>query len=131
MTTHQFPVRIYYEDTDHGGVVYHANYLKFMERGRSEYLRSHGVQQKQLQQEYGILFAVTHMDIRFITPAHLDDALSVESTITHIKGARITFSQRIMRQDVCISEAEVHLACIHERGKACRIPQYMLERLGE
>ncbi len=129
MSTQQLSVRIYYEDTDHGGVVYHANYLKFMERGRTEYLRSFGLQQKQLHQEDGILFAVTHLDIRFITSAHLDDALIVESSITHIYGARITFHQRILRHDTLISEAEVHLACMNQHGKACRIPKHILHQL--
>jgi len=119
-----WPVRVYYEDTDHGGVVYYANYLKFMERARSEFLRSAGLELDKIDTEFGVLFAVIEANIRYRTPAVFNDMLSVESCITSLRGARITFKQSIFRQadHKLLSQADIHLACIMRSGKASRIP---------
>ncbi len=133
MSTHQFPIRVYYEDTDHGGVVYYANYLKFMERGRTEFLRSHGINLDRVHQEQGVMFAVTHVDIHYHTPAIFNDALHVESALTQCKGARLQFTQRILRteasQTTLLTQAVVDLACIDDAGKPSRIPSNLLSVL--
>lgn len=117
-------IRVYYEDTDHGGVVYYANYLKFMERARSEFLRSAGLELDSIDTEFGVLFAVTEANVRYHKPAVFNDLLIVESSITHLRGARITFQQRIFRQQdrTLLTEAAIHLACINRDGKVSRIP---------
>jgi len=117
-----FPVRVYYEDTDHAGVVYYANYLKFMERGRTEMLRSCGIEQSDIQTQYCVVFAVTEANIRYLSPAHFDDALDIESQITTLKGARLSFLQKVWRNQDLLAEATVHLACMDLNGKAKRIP---------
>jgi len=127
MTTFYFPVRVYYEDTDHAGVVYYANYLKFMERGRTEMLRSLGIEQSHLQEKYGIVFAVTEANIRYFIPARFDDALQLESQILILKGARLSFLQKIWRNETLLTEATIHLACMDLNGKAKRIPKVILE----
>jgi len=117
-------IRVYYEDTDHGGVVYYANYLKFMERARSEFLRSAGLELDIIDQEFGVLFAVTEAHVRYHAPALFNDLLVVESSITQMRGARITFKQYIFRQKnhKLLNEAEIHLACIKRNGAVSRIP---------
>ena len=117
-------IRVYYEDTDHGGVVYYANYLKFMERARSEFLRAAGLELDVIDREFGVLFAVTEAHIRYPAPARFNDMLIVESSIIKMRGARIIFSQRILRQNnrKLLTEAEIHLACIKRDGSVSRIP---------
>lgn len=129
-----FDIRVYYEDTDHGGVVYYANYLKFMERGRTEFLRTLGINLDQVQKEFGVMFAVTHADIHYLTSAHFNDALQVSSRLTTARGARLSFEQHINRPQQSktstpISNAIIKLACVDANGKACRIPQAILNIL--
>ncbi|HXH64352.1 MAG TPA: tol-pal system-associated acyl-CoA thioesterase [Mariprofundaceae bacterium] len=123
--SHMLPVRIYYEDTDHGGVVYHANYLKYMERGRTEFLRTGGIELDELEAESGVLFAVTEIRVRYHLPARFNDALAVESALTGMRGARLSFHQVIRRpaDAALLVEADVHVACIDRQGKARRIPE--------
>ncbi len=125
-------VRIYYEDTDSGGVVYHANYLKFMERARSEYFRSHGFLVAELAQN-GFVFPVVHMELDFKAPALHDDLLTVETAPVVVGGASVSLQQRIVRErdGRLLVEGTVVLACITPRLKAQRIPlaiRQMLER---
>jgi len=124
-------IRVYYEDTDHGGVVYYANYLKFMERARSEFLRSAGLELDNIDDEFGVLFAVTEANIRYHKPAVFNDLLMVESSIPKLRGARISFKQRIFRQQdhTLLTEADIHLACITCDGKVSRIPAPVANRL--
>ena len=132
MNAHQFPIRVYYEDTDHGGVVYYANYLKFMERGRTEFLRAHNINLDQVHQQEGVMFAVTHADIHYHISARFNDALSVESILTQARGARLQFVQRIWRQQdtpLLLAEAGIDLACIDNAGKPSRIPAKLLSIL--
>jgi acyl-CoA thioester hydrolase len=123
--SHRLPVRVYYEDTDHGGVVYHANYLKYMERGRTEFLRAGGIELDALEAEAGVLFAVTDIRVRYHQPARFNDALAVESALTGLRGARLSFHQVVRRtaDDALLVEADVHVACIDRQGKAKRIPE--------
>ncbi|OOF41135.1 tol-pal system-associated acyl-CoA thioesterase [Rodentibacter mrazii] len=108
----RFPVRVYYEDTDAGGVVYHARYLHFFERARTEYLRKQNFSQQILLQEQQAVFVVKSMAIDYCIPAKLDDYLIVETEVMAIKGATILFEQRLMRETVILSKATVKVAYV-------------------
>ena len=123
--THQFEVRVYYEDTDCGGVVYHANYLKFMERARTEGLRSLGLEQGDIAAQDDIIFALSQSDIRYLRPAIYDDLLRVETDLFAVKGARILFKQAIYRDDTLLVKADITIATISKIGQAKRIPEYI------
>lgn len=120
---HHFPVSVYYEDTDAGGIVYHANYLRFMERGRSEMLRYLGFEHRVLLAEEGVSFAVRGMTIEFVTPGRLDDRLEVETRITDIGGASFCVAQEVRRDGVLLAEANLKLVVITPAGKAARLPK--------
>ena len=121
--THLLPVRVYYEDTDFSGVVYHASYLRFLERGRTDFLRLAGVDQSTLHAEgEGLIFAVRRMTIEFIKPARMDDVLEVITTTHEVRGASITLDQRVMRGDDVLIEARVQVAFV-SGGRARRIPE--------
>ncbi|MDR2926355.1 MAG: tol-pal system-associated acyl-CoA thioesterase [Azoarcus sp.] len=107
-----FPVRVYYEDTDAGGVVYYANYLRFCERARTEWLRALGVEQQRLLAERGALFVVRHVRADYLAPARLDDSLTVESTIHDMRNVSVLFSQRIFREDKLLFTAEVKIVSV-------------------
>nr|WP_218165652.1 tol-pal system-associated acyl-CoA thioesterase [Serratia proteamaculans] len=108
----RWPVRVYYEDTDAGGVVYHARYVAFFERARTEMLRQHNFHQQQLLSE-NVAFAVRRMTVDYLVPARLDDLLEVQSEITSMRGASLTFAQRIVNSDgTLLSQADVLIACI-------------------
>ena len=109
-------MRVYYEDTDAGGVVYYANYLKFMERARTEWLRALGFEQDHLREEQGVIFAVRHVVVDFVRPARFNMALQVDSRITACRGASLTFDQRITRAgeppaDV-MCQGQVQVVCL-------------------
>lgn len=109
-----WPVRVYYEDTDATGVVYHANYLRFMEHGRTEWLRALGIEQDRLREEEGVVFAVTAVDLKYLTPASFNELLTVRSSLTHKGGASLTFEQDILRvtdQAVCC-RGSVKVVCL-------------------
>jgi len=125
--THVFPVRIYYEDTDHGGVVYYANYLKFMERARTEFLRDLGLELDALESTFDILFAVTEAHVRYRSSAHFNDVLTVESSLTQARGARLAFRQNIYRKNKTLVEGDIHLACMDRTGHPRRIPEEVLQ----
>ena len=122
----QLDVRIYYEDTDHGGVVYHANYLKYMERGRTECLRLWGFEQSEMARDSDTLFALTRSDIRYLSPARFDELLTVHTHILEAKGARMHFMQQICRGETLLVEGDIYLACMNAAGKPKRIPQSLL-----
>lgn len=123
---HTIAVRVYYEDTDLAGIVYHANYLKFMERARTDYLRDHGIDQTAMAAgqdgREGLFFAVRSMDIGFISPARFDDMLSVETMPVSASGARATMDQRVMRGTQVLCTARVSVACISSSGRPTRFP---------
>ncbi|WP_150539986.1 tol-pal system-associated acyl-CoA thioesterase [Actinobacillus vicugnae] len=106
-----FPIRVYYEDTDAGGVVYHANYICFFERARTEYLRQVGFSQQQLLAG-SFAFVVKKLEIDYKIPARLDDLLRVETIVTELKKATIVFQQQLWRDDICLSEAKVTVASV-------------------
>lgn len=117
------PVRVYYEDTDAGGVVYHARYLHFFERARTEYLRTIHFSQQILLEQKRLAFVVKSMTIEYNTPAKLDDYLTVETEISALRGATLIFNQRLVRNALILSEATVKVACVDlEKMKPVAIP---------
>jgi acyl-CoA thioester hydrolase len=124
--THRLPVRVYYEDTDAAGLVYHARYLHFMERARTEMLRAAGGDHPKLMAEEGLAFAVRRLAIEFVRPARLDDLLAVETVMTGFTGARIELSQRVLREGAAIAECTLTLVCLDRSGRARRIPAQLL-----
>ncbi len=122
MTVHTLPARVYWEDTDASGLVYHASYIRFMERGRTELLRSLGLEQRQLLDgATPIYFVVRAMQLDFRKPAVLDDMLSVETRPVELGGASLTLDQRVMRGDEALATAMVKVVCV-EDGRARRMP---------
>ena len=128
MTTHRFPVRIYYEDTDFSGNVYHAAYLKFFERGRTEFLRDIGVHHFELAKD-GIAFAVRSMEISFDGAAHIDDLLEVTTQVEAMTGARLTLAQTMARDGAILTRAMVVVVAIKTQGGVARMPKALLARL--
>lgn len=131
--TFQWPVRVYYEDTDAGGVVYHAGYLRFFERARTERLRVLGFEQDELRAREGIVFAVKSMNLDFIKPARFNDLLWVNARLAEVKRASLVFEQEIRRQDGAselLCKADVRVACLDANSfKATAIPDYLLQRI--
>ncbi|ACT60072.1 tol-pal system-associated acyl-CoA thioesterase [Hirschia baltica] len=129
---HILPVRVYYEDTDFTGVVYHANYLKFFERGRSDFLRFAGMSHEKLAQEQNPLaFAVARMEIDFKRPAKIDDALTVHTRFVGSKGARLLFNQKICRNDTLLCSADVTIVQINMDGQLIRPTKELLSAWGQ
>ena len=121
------PVRIYYEDTDAGGVVYHSNYINFMERARTEYLRELGVEQDALAAEHGIIFAVRAVDIQFLAPARYNDLLQVSVSRPIGGGASVRFSQTIVRGDTTLATANIRIVSLDPNTlRPRRIPAFLL-----
>ncbi len=120
--SHRFEIRVYYEDTDLAGIVYYANYLKFIERGRTEMLRALGVDQMQIKAESGIVFAVRRVEADFLMPAVMDDLLVVETEVKALTAARIGLTQRVLRGEDALFSAEVTLVALTENGRPARIP---------
>ncbi|MGX2955581.1 tol-pal system-associated acyl-CoA thioesterase [Ursidibacter sp. B-7004-1] len=124
-----FPIRIYYENTDAGGVVYHAQYLNFFERARTEFLRSLSFSQENLLRDK-IAFVVKKIEIDYKVPARLDDLLNVETTIIDIKKASILFQQKLLKDNLCLSEAKVLVACVDlNRMKPIAVPQEIYQAM--
>lgn len=119
---HRFPVRVYFEDTDLSGVVYHANYLRFIERARSDMIRLAGVDQRGAMEAGGGAYAVADLRIRFIAPAKLDDVLVVVSRLMRIRAPSVVIHQRVMRGDVLLTQAEVTAALVAPNGRPRRQP---------
>ena len=117
---HRLPVRVYYEDTDFSGLVYHASYLRFLERGRTELLRAAGADQSALHTE-GLVFAVRRLTIDYLRPARMDDVLSIETSTRDVRGASLAIEQRILRDDVVLVTASVQVAAI-AGDRPVRIP---------
>jgi acyl-CoA thioester hydrolase len=114
-------VRVYYEDTDFSGRVYHASYLRFLERGRTEWLRRRGFAHRDLAENSDAVFVVRSLQIEFLAPAMIDDLLVVETSVADVRGASIDFKQRVLRSDKILVTAEVLVASIRE-GRPARIP---------
>ena len=121
-------VRVYYEDTDFSGRVYHASYLRFLERGRTEWLRRRGFGHRNLAESSGAVFAVRSLQIEFLAPAMMDDLLEVETHVALVRGASIRFHQRVVRGDKELVTAEVLVASLRD-GRPARIPADLRRRL--
>ena len=120
--SHRFELRVYYEDTDLAGFVYYANYFKFIERARSEWVREMGVDQAAMKAEQGVVFAVRRVEADYIQPAVFDDMLDVETWATSITPARMVMQQEVKRGDTVLFRAVVTIVCIAASGKPCRLP---------
>lgn len=120
--THVLPVRIYYQDTDAGGIVYHARYLDFAERGRNEMMRLLGADHPGLLRDSGVLFAVRRCEIDFRAPARLDDLLEVRTRVRAVGGASLDLEQIVQRGDTPLVTILLKLACINAAGRAVRLP---------
>jgi len=128
--THVFPVRVYYEDTDFSGVVYHANYLRFMERGRSEFLRLAGAgHQGLLATPEPLVWAVRRMGIDFRKPARMDDALTIRTAVRELAGARMRLDQAVLRGRDVLVQAEVEVCIITLDGRPRRVPDSTRNKL--
>ena len=121
MHIHRFPVRVYYEDTDMGGIVYHANYLRYIERARSDYVRRLGNDQNAMR-DAGIVWVVRKIDAEFLATAKFDDELLVETTVSGVSGARLTMDQVVRRGETEIFRARVTAVCMNSAGKPVRLP---------
>ena len=120
-------VKVYYEDTDAGGVVYYANYLKYLERARTEALTSIGLSNLQVKEQFGALIIVKSCNIEYKKPAHLEDELSIRSFIKSISKASFFMNQFITKNQVSIVEAKVHLVFINEKGKPIKVPDLIFD----
>ncbi len=120
--SHQFPIRVYYEDTDLAGIVYYANYLKFIERARSEWVREAGIDQVALKADRGIVFAVRQVHADYLAPAQFDDQLTVTTSLDKITGSRLFLTQSVARDATQLFTSKITLVCLAAGGKPTRIP---------
>lgn len=120
--SHRYDLRVYYEDTDLAGIVYYANYLKFIERGRTEWVRGLGIDQTALRADKGIVFAVRRVEADYLRPAVFDDQLTVITRLQALSGARIVLAQEVRRGGEQLFEAVVTLVCLTETGAPARVP---------
>ncbi len=118
---HTHPIRVYYEDTDLAGIVYYANYLKFIERGRSEWVRGLGIDQRRLKADYGIAFAVRRVEADYLRPAKFDDELLVTTRVEAVTGARMVLEQVVLRGAERLFVARVTLVCLTDTGAPARL----------
>ncbi|WP_027259886.1 tol-pal system-associated acyl-CoA thioesterase [Leisingera aquimarina] len=118
---HHFPVRVYYEDTDMGGIVYHANYLRFIERARSDWVRGIGVDQNAMR-EAGLIYVVRRIEADYLAPAKFDEELLVITSVHNVTPARMTLIQEVTRGGQPLFRAQVTIVCITIGGKPARLP---------
>lgn len=123
MKNHSMNIRVYYEDTDLGGIVYYANYLRFIERARSEWLRDLGIDQIKMRNEQDAIFVVTKLKVDYLLPAYFDDMLTVDTKIQIVSPVRAYFYQNIFRQEDVIFKAEVCVTSTSTSGKVQRLPE--------
>ncbi|MGA7595016.1 MAG: tol-pal system-associated acyl-CoA thioesterase [Gallionella sp.] len=129
-TIFSLQIRVYFQDTDAGGVVYHANYLNFMERARTEWLRTYGHSNAGLMKDFGMVFVMRSVKLDYLKPALLDDALDVTAQIKDIGRSRLTLLQTVCRGDELLTEAEVHLVCVSlENFKPVSVPEILRNQL--
>ena len=127
-----WPVRVYWEDTDAGGVVYYANYLKFMERARSEWLRAFGFEQDVLRDAAGVVFVVRRVEIDYLSPVRFNEQIEVSVSLHEMGRVSISVKQELMRGSDCLARAEVTLACVDAvRFKPVKIPSPLLQALAQ
>jgi acyl-CoA thioester hydrolase len=127
---HRHPVRVYWEDTDAGGVVFYANYLKFFERARTEWLRSLGYSQEAMRREQGVMFVVTHTAVRYLQPARLDDVMDVTVSVHSARQATLVLTQQALRDGTLLAEGEIRIGCVDAQTfRPHRIPKELLQEL--
>ena len=130
MTTFKLPIRIYWEDTDAGGIVFYANYLKFFERARTEWLRAFGFGQESMKQEQDAMFVVTETSVRYLSPARLDDLLQVSVEVRASGRASMTLFQQASRDGTLLAEGTIRIGCVSPANlKPTRIPASILAAL--
>ena len=127
--SHTFHLRVYYEDTDLAGIVYYANYLKFVERARSTLVREAGIDQNELKDKHGLVFTVRRLQADYFAPARMNDELRVETRLQQASGARIVFAQDVFRGDVMLFSGIVTVACATLEGKVARVPAEIRAKL--
>jgi acyl-CoA thioester hydrolase len=127
---HRLHLRVYYEDTDLAGIVYYANYLKFIERGRTEWVRDLGIDQGALKAGQGIVFAVRRLEADYLSPARFDDWLAVETRAIQVSGARIVLDQAVWRDAQRLFQARVMLVALNAAGAPARLPAALRAALG-
>ena len=125
----QIKVRVYYEDTDSGGIVYHSKYLNFAERGRTEFLRKKNLEQQTIKQKFGMIFVVKSLNIDYISFACLDDLLVVETFICDLNKAKVNFQQFILKKKLIIAKIKVTVCCVDKNRKISRINNKMYDTL--
>jgi acyl-CoA thioester hydrolase len=123
VSEHVFPVRVYYEDTDAGGVVYHSNYLCFAERARTELLRDFGIDHTSLMADDGLMFAVRRCEAEYVKPARLDDALEIRTRCIEASGASFWLEQLVQRAGETLVEMKLRLVCLKSDGRPARLPE--------
>lgn len=127
---HSLPIRIYYEDTDAGGIVYHANYLKFAERGRTELLRTLGYDHQQVLAEHRLILVVRHIEIDYLAPARLDELLEVRTESAGCGNTSVNLKQAIYRGDKPLAEMKVVIVAVTPEGRAARLPPQLRQIFG-
>ncbi|MGB0499203.1 MAG: tol-pal system-associated acyl-CoA thioesterase [Rubricella sp.] len=130
MTPHLSTFRVYYEDTDMAGVVYYANWLKFLERGRSDAVRAAGLDQLAMRDEQGIVFVVRRVEADYLRPARFDDVLTVETGLSDIKGASFVMPQRVLREEEELMRARITVAVMSLAGRPMRLPAEIRQKMG-
>lgn len=128
---HRFALTVYFEDTDTAGVVYYANYLKFMERARSDMIRAAGIDQADVLRGDGSAYYVTHVDIRYRKPARLGEDLQIVSTIEQVRASSVDIHQRVMRGSELLSDARVTAAFLDGQGRPRRQPKAWVEKFNQ
>jgi acyl-CoA thioester hydrolase len=126
---HEFRLRVFYEDTDMAGIVYYANYLKFIERARSTMVREAGIDQSTLKIEQGIVFAVRHVDATYIRPAKLDDELMIATKLQQLSGVKLLFSQDVLRGSEMLFSSKITVVCMNQAGRPVRLPAEIRPKL--
>ena len=127
---HRMDVRVYYEDTDAGGIVFYTNYLKFMERGRTEWLRSVGVNQSDVARDFERIFIVAGLEIKYLKPARLDDVLQIDSTVTRMGRASLHFAQSVFRSGELMTQSNIQVCCVETVNmRVAAIPESVRNKL--
>lgn len=128
---HEMSIRVYYEDTDAGGIIYHANYLRFAERGRTELFRAAGIDCSRLAAEKGLSFVVVAADVQYRAPGRLDDLLTMRSRLVRMGGASMEILQDVLKGDQILAEMKITVVCIDRSFKAARLPEELREIFGK
>ena len=129
MEEFKYKIKVFYEDTDAGGVVYYANYLKFFERARTEAIAEIGLSNKKLLDEFGVLIIVKSCNIDYKKPAKLEDQLEIKSIISSISNSSFKMTQKVFRDDDLLTSSEIHLVIVDKKGKPSRIPDELRKKI--